>query len=184
MALVPLHYQSLTHSLTRTRKHLRDMATRYMLNMPRISKKTRIFLFFSFFPHSSDNSHMALPLVIAFAVFLFFAGACVGSFLNVVIWRLPNYGREVLFQDKRGPLTLNWPPSHCPVCDVAIKWYHNIPIFAWIFLHAKCANCKTHIPVRYPFVELALGVAFAGYFLATFVGQWSPPPLLPLLLRI
>ncbi|MCL2646487.1 MAG: A24 family peptidase [Phycisphaerales bacterium] len=123
---------------------------------------------------------MTFPLLIASTIFLFLTGTCVGSFLNVVIWRLPNYGREVLFQNQRGPLTLNWPPSHCPVCDAPIKWYHNVPVLAWFFLKAKCANCKTHIPVRYPLVELALGVVFAGYFLASSVGHWSPFPFIDL----
>ncbi|MCL2639841.1 MAG: A24 family peptidase [Phycisphaerales bacterium] len=100
-----------------------------------------------------------------------------GSFLNVVVWRLPNYGREVVFQKTRGLLTLNWPPSHCPICDSPIKWYHNVPVVAWVFLGAKCASCQGHIPVRYPLVELAVGVVFAGYFLASFVGYWSAFPL-------
>ena len=58
---------------------------------------------------------MNIQFIIAFAVFCFALGACVGSFLNVVIWRLPHRGREVIFQQKHGSLTLSWPPSHCPV---------------------------------------------------------------------
>src|SRR6478672_8992996 len=101
-------------------------------------------------------------LLVLFGVFFLFLGACVGSFLNVVIWRLPNRGHEVLYLGKKGPLTLSWPPSHCPVCDHPIHWYQNIPVFAWIALKGKCANCKTSIPVRYPLVELGTAVMFLG----------------------
>lgn len=95
-------------------------------------------------------------------------GFCVGSFLNVVIWRLPHLGREVLYLEKTGKLTLSWPPSHCPTCDKKIHWYQNIPLAAWLVLRGKCAGCKTRIPVRYPLVELGTGVIFAALFLAYF----------------
>src|ERR1044071_306466 len=98
---------------------------------------------------------MILPQLILFTVFVFLVGACVGSFLNVVIWRLPNRGREVLFMEKRGRLTLSWPPSHCPVCDAPIHWYQNLPILSYIFLCGKCAKCRTPIAIRYPLVELS-----------------------------
>lgn len=95
-------------------------------------------------------------------------GFCVGSFLNVVIWRLPHLGREVLYLEKTGKLTLSWPPSHCPMCDKKIRWYQNIPLLAWLVLRGKCAGCKTRIPVRYPLVELGTGIIFAALFLAYF----------------
>ena len=69
-------------------------------------------------------------------------GLCVGSFLNVVIYRLPN------------EMKLYTPPSHCPNCNYKLKWYDNIPIFSFIFLHGKCRNCKEKISIRYPLVEL------------------------------
>lgn len=69
-------------------------------------------------------------------------GLCVGSFLNVVIYRLPN------------KISLNSPPSHCPKCQTKIKWYDNIPLLSYIILGAKCRGCKTHISLRYPLVEL------------------------------
>jgi prepilin signal peptidase PulO-like enzyme (type II secretory pathway) len=117
---------------------------------------------------------MPLPVIVAYGIFFFALGACVGSFLNVVIWRLPNRGREILYQQKRGRLTLSWPPSHCPVCDSPIRWYQNIPILSWIFLRAKCANCQTSIPVRYPLVELGTACAFFALYLAYFVAHWQP----------
>jgi prepilin signal peptidase PulO-like enzyme (type II secretory pathway) len=113
-------------------------------------------------------------LMVLFGVFLFCMGACVGSFLNVVIWRLPNRGHEVMYLGKKGPLTLSWPPSHCPVCDHPIYWYQNIPVFAWLALRGKCANCKTSIPIRYPLVELGTAMLFLGLYLAYFVADMQP----------
>jgi prepilin signal peptidase PulO-like enzyme (type II secretory pathway) len=113
------------------------------------------------------------PLIL-YGIFFFLVGACVGSFLNVVIWRLPHRGREVLFQDKRGRLSLSWPPSHCPVCDAAIAWHQNVPVLSWLFLRGKCANCGTSIPIRYPLVELGTAVVFLAMYLAYFIGGWVP----------
>jgi prepilin signal peptidase PulO-like enzyme (type II secretory pathway) len=114
------------------------------------------------------------PLFVLFGFFFFALGACVGSFLNVVIWRLPNRGHEVMYLGKTGKLTLSWPPSHCPICDHPIAWFQNIPVLAWLYLRGKCANCKTPIPIRYPLVELGTGVLFLGFFLAYFVAGWQP----------
>lgn len=69
-------------------------------------------------------------------------GLCVGSFLNVVIYRLPN------------EMKLYAPPSHCPNCNYKLKWYDNIPVFSYLFLHGKCRNCKTKISIVYPLVEI------------------------------
>ena len=71
------------------------------------------------------------------ACFSFGLGACIASFLNVVIWRVP-----------RGESIVS-PPSHCPKCNAAIKWYQNIPILSWLALRGKCANCKAPISPRY-----------------------------------
>ncbi len=122
---------------------------------------------------------MPTPALIVFSVFFFAIGACIGSFLNVVIWRLPYRGREVIYQGKTGRLTLSWPPSHCPICDAPIRWYQNIPVFAWIFLRARCASCKTSIPVRYPLVELGSAVLFVAFFWAYFVAHWPNPQAFP-----
>lgn len=70
-------------------------------------------------------------------------GLCVGSFLNVVIYRVPN------------GMSLAKPPSHCPQCGTRIKWYDNIPVLSYCFLGGKCRSCGAHIPFRYTLVELA-----------------------------
>jgi len=82
----------------------------------------------------------------ASVAFLF--GLVVGSFLNVVIWRLP-----------RGE-NLSRPRSACPGCGTPIAWFDNIPVLSWILLGAKCRGCKTSIRWRYPGVELLTGVLF------------------------
>lgn len=69
-------------------------------------------------------------------------GLCVGSFLNVVIYRLPN------------KMSLAVPGSHCPKCKYALRWYDNIPVLSYLFLGGKCRKCKTHISFRYTAVEL------------------------------
>jgi leader peptidase (prepilin peptidase)/N-methyltransferase len=78
------------------------------------------------------------------------AGLIVGSFLNVVAWRLP-----------RGE-SLAHPPSHCPGCDEPIKPYDNVPVLSWLALGGKCRTCKTDISLRYPLVELATGLLYAA----------------------
>lgn len=70
-------------------------------------------------------------------------GVCVGSFLNVVIYRLPN------------GMSLSFPASHCPKCGYELKWYDNVPVLAYITLGGKCRSCKTRISPRYMAVELA-----------------------------
>lgn len=81
--------------------------------------------------------------------FFFILGLLLGSFANVVILRLPK---------KESVVT---PRSHCPKCNKNLLWYHNIPVFSWLFLKGKCAFCKAPISFRYPLVELMMGVAFA-----------------------
>ena len=84
--------------------------------------------------------------------FSFALGACIASFLNVVIWRVP-----------RGESIVS-PPSHCPKCNAPIKWYQNIPILAWLALRGKCANCKAPISPRYILIETLGGVLFLASF--------------------
>src|SRR5687767_15857699 len=93
--------------------------------------------------------------------FVMFAFGCtVGSFLNVCIYRMPI------------GLSIVSPPSHCPSCKQAIPWYLNVPLFTWLVLRGKCANCKVRISPRYFLVELLTGLAFLGSWLA--VGRGSP----------
>lgn len=76
-------------------------------------------------------------------------GLVVGSFLNVVIHRLP-----------RGA-SLSRPGSHCPACGAAVRWFDNVPLLAYLWLGARCRNCRARISWRYPAVELATGLLFA-----------------------
>jgi len=85
-------------------------------------------------------------------------GTIIGSFLNVVVWRLP-----------RGE-SLSHPGSACPKCGHAIRWYDNIPVVSWLLLRAKCRDCGEPISARYPAVELATGLFFAGVALWVLLG--------------
>ena len=85
-------------------------------------------------------------------VFLFAIGCCVGSFLNVVIYRLP--------RDK----SLVRPPSSCPSCGKHIQFYDNIPLVSWLLLRGKCRYCKARISPRYFVIELLTGLVFVGAF--------------------
>jgi leader peptidase (prepilin peptidase)/N-methyltransferase len=87
-------------------------------------------------------------------VFAGLIGALVGSFLNVVVYRLP-----------RGE-SLVAPGSHCPRCNTAVKPYDNVPVVAWMWLHGKCRACRTKISVRYPLVEAATAALCAGILIA------------------
>lgn len=87
-----------------------------------------------------------LTPIYIFLAFLF--GACFGSFANVVIYRLPQ--DESLMGRSR-----------CSNCRKEIKWYHNIPLLAYFFLHGKCANCGQKFSLRYPTVELLTAILFA-----------------------
>jgi len=89
-------------------------------------------------------------------VFIFAFGCCIGSFLNVVIYRLP--------RDK----SLITPPSACPACGRHIRFYDNIPLFSWLVLGRKCRYCKTRISPRYFIIELLTGSAFVFLFFLYF----------------
>lgn len=89
---------------------------------------------------------MPLPLALEIAAFLL--GLLFGSFLNVCIGRLPFH--ETVVKGR----------SHCPRCLHTIRWYDNIPLLSWVNLRAHCRDCRSYIPLRYPAVELAVGVWF------------------------
>src|SRR3954469_3214012 len=91
-------------------------------------------------------------------------GLIIGSFLNVVAYRLP-----------RGE-SLAHPPSHCPSCGEPIKPYDNIPVLSWVLLRGRCRNCKAPISPRYPLVELTTGVLWALVMWA----RWDDAPAIAL----
>ena len=113
-----------------------------------------------------------------FIPFFFVLGACVGSFLNVVVWRLPRI--EIGENDStfralmRTVEGLSNPPSHCPKCDTPIKWYDNLPVVGWIKLGGKCRACKAAISARYPVIEFITGAIFVFYYVMFFVAQIGP----------
>jgi leader peptidase (prepilin peptidase)/N-methyltransferase len=98
-----------------------------------------------------------------FIVFLFALGSCVGSFLNVVIWRMP-----------RGE-SLSYPPSHCPKCNQRLKWYDNLPVIGWLKLRGRCRFCKEPISARYPIIEAVTGLIFVFYYVMFYVLGFVPP---------
>jgi leader peptidase (prepilin peptidase)/N-methyltransferase len=97
-------------------------------------------------------------MTVAFAIvavgFVAVFGLLIGSFLNVVVYRVPA-GRSIVS-----------PPSACSSCGTEIKPYDNIPVLSWLFLGGKCRSCRSGISLRYPLVEAATGLAFA------FVAWW------------
>jgi len=98
-------------------------------------------------------------------------GLCIGSFLNVVIHRLPlmlERGWKQESADLLGvshaaapALTLSRPRSRCPACAHQITWAENIPVASWLWLRGRCSACKTRISPRYPIIELTTGALFA-----------------------
>jgi leader peptidase (prepilin peptidase)/N-methyltransferase len=90
-------------------------------------------------------------------VFIFAFGAAVGSFLNVVIYRLPR-GKSIAF-----------PASHCPNCGQPINWYDNIPLLSWCLLRGKCRSCNVSISPRYLLIEAITALMLVGLFVWYFV---------------
>ncbi|MDD3591526.1 MAG: prepilin peptidase [Sulfurovum sp.] len=88
----------------------------------------------------------------AITLFVFLFGIMIGSFLNVVIYRIPK-GESIAF-----------PASKCQSCGTPLKWYHNIPLLSWLALGGKCAFCRAKISAQYPVVELMTGVIFLALY--------------------
>jgi leader peptidase (prepilin peptidase)/N-methyltransferase len=84
-------------------------------------------------------------------VFIF--GMMIGSFLNVVIYRIPK-GESIAF-----------PASRCQQCHTPLKWYHNIPLFSWLFLRGKCAFCHEPVSKQYPMIEAITGLIFFALYI-------------------
>ncbi|MCC6680910.1 MAG: prepilin peptidase [Phycisphaeraceae bacterium] len=95
-------------------------------------------------------------------------GGIVGSFLNVVVYRMP-LGRSV-FRPLR---------SYCPKCESTIGWYDNLPLLSWLMLRGRCRRCGAAISVRYPLVELACMVLFGGLYAVYYMTDLRPEFSLP-----
>lgn len=99
-------------------------------------------------------TYLTLELLgrVLWGTFVFAFGACVGSLINVLVYRLPK-GLDVVM-----------PSSRCPSCDTKLTWRENIPIFGWIILRGKCRFCKSRISPEYPIVEFITAAIFLGVF--------------------
>lgn len=97
------------------------------------------------------------PLLLALTLF----GACVGSFFNVVVWRVPR-GKSVA-----------WPGSHCPGCDAPIPGWRNLPVLTWVLQRGRAACCGTRIAPRYVLVEAFTAALSLGWGLAWNAGLWG-----------
>lgn len=108
---------------------------------------------------------MTTAVLMSILIFIWLAvvGACIGSFLNVVIYRLPA-GKSIVS-----------PPSSCPKCGKRIRWFHNLPVLGWLVLRGRCYDCKAPIAARYPLVELLVGGAFFVLGLSVFTQSDDPP---------
>jgi leader peptidase (prepilin peptidase)/N-methyltransferase len=101
------------------------------------------------------------PVVDTFlCVWFFLFGTCIGSFLNVALYRLPL------------KKSLTYPPSSCPHCGHFIRWYDNVPVIGWLKLGGKCRDCRAPISIRYPVIEAFAGFLFASVSVAGVL--WLP----------
>ncbi len=95
--------------------------------------------------------------MISIYLYIFSFGLIIGSFLNALIWRLHS-GESMLDR------------SRCPVCHQVIRWYDNVPVFSYLWLHGKCRTCKVSISLQYPVVELVAAILFFVAFKKNEVG--------------
>lgn len=117
------------------------------------------------FIHYLIQTPIALHLVVGVV------SLCIGSFLNVVIYRTPKMMEQEWQQEctmllhpeqaiiDESKLTLSQPASTCPQCKTKIRWFQNIPIISWLFLKGKCGSCENPIGIRYPLIELLTAVS-------------------------
>lgn len=112
---------------------------------------------------------------VLFGTFFFFLGTIIASFFNVVILRYPKVSDYEAATEIKGwleeknitipsglddfkKISLSFPSSHCYSCHTPLKWYHNIPIFSYLFLRGKCGHCSAPISIQYPIVEFLGGL--------------------------
>ena len=101
------------------------------------------------------------------SVFFFFLGACIGSFLNVCVWRIP-----------RGESIIS-PGSYCPLCKNRIRTFDNIPIVSWLLLRGKCGHCHARISPRYVIIEFFTAALFLFIWYRIFAKSWPLSLLIP-----
>jgi leader peptidase (prepilin peptidase)/N-methyltransferase len=109
---------------------------------------------------------MDILILFPASLIVFALGASIGSFVNVVVYRIP------------AGLSLLWPPSRCPHCLNQLKAYDNVPVFGWLWLRGKCRYCKGKISLRYPVIEAVTGMIFLLIFLVfkfslLTIGYWA-----------
>lgn len=111
------------------------LSTKYV-GAPKLCRRKRFVTLADFSVRIGGNMEIVICVLSAIL------GLCVGSFLNVVIYRVPL------------GMSIAMPPSHCPKCGYRLKWYDNIPVLSYVILGGKCRSCKQPIGVRYTLVEL------------------------------
>lgn len=109
---------------------------------------------------------MDILMIVPASLLVFILGASIGSFINVVVYRLP------------AGLSVLWPPSRCPHCLNQLKAYDNVPVLGWLWLRGRCRYCKNKIAARYPVVEAITGIIFVLVFLLfkvsiLTIGYWA-----------
>src|SRR5690606_10903498 len=111
-----------------------------------------------------NDSYFMMDGIVLYAVALI-VGLCVGSFVNVIIYRLPlqlqaNWqrdsrdflGLEPAAEEPKARLNIAFPASHCPKCQEPLKAWHNIPVISYLFLRGRCSHCAAPISIQYPLV--------------------------------
>ena len=84
-------------------------------------------------------------------LYAFIIGSCIGSFINVVVHRLPN------------DLSIIKPRSFCPKCKTKLTWKENVPLISWLIQRGRCIHCNTSISIRYPLIELITAILFVVF---------------------
>ena len=113
-----------------------------------------------------NSLNLAVAELTLICLFLFIFGLCIGSFINVVIARLPGLTDQQLSDPSEQPAAnLIRPGSHCPKCKNKIRWIDNIPLLSYILLKGQCRHCDAPISIQYFWVELLTGILFTLCFI-------------------